>query len=227
MMTVTAVAFDLDYTLAVPTRDRQVLLDEATTAAGAPSFSREAYLDAHRRVHASETREPIFERLLDAAAEGNDLDASPDSLAATYRETIEESLVPVAGVEALLADLRERYRLGVLTDGPVLAQQGKLDALGWNDAFDAVVITGALDAAKPDERAFAAILDALSTTAEEAVYVGDDPEIDVAGAAAAGLHTVQVIAPGATDSATDPEADATVRRDALAERLPGVLGGFE
>ena len=38
----TAVAFDLDYTLAVPTRDRQTILSEAAQVAGAPPLSREA-----------------------------------------------------------------------------------------------------------------------------------------------------------------------------------------
>ena len=63
-MTVTAVAFDLDYTLTIPERDRQALLDEASAAVDGPALSREAYLDAHRRNLTNRTREPIFEDLL-------------------------------------------------------------------------------------------------------------------------------------------------------------------
>ena len=59
-----AVVFDLDYTLAVPERDRATILAEAAQAAGAPPLSREAYLEAHRRNLTRETREPIFADLL-------------------------------------------------------------------------------------------------------------------------------------------------------------------
>jgi putative hydrolase of the HAD superfamily len=214
-MRVSAVAFDLDYTLAIPERDRQTLLDEATAAVGAPRLSRETYLDAHRRNLTSETREAIFADLLD------DEEPSPAALADAYRETIGDALVPVEGVEALVADLRESYRVGLLTDGPVRAQRAKLDALGWSGLFDAVVVTGTLAAGKPDERAFRAVIDELSASAAETVYVGDHPEIDIAGAHAAGLRTIHV-----TDGEPAAEADAAVERSALAAQLPSLIESF-
>lgn len=218
-MTVTAVAFDLDYTLTIPERDRQALLDEASAAVDGPALSREAYLDAHRRNLTNRTREPIFEDLL----ADHDTDASAAALADTYRDAITDALVPVAGVEALVRELREEYRVGLLTDGPVRAQRAKLDALGWEDLFDAIVITGSLDAGKPDARTFRAELDALGTTADETVYVGDSAELDVAGAHAAGLRAIHVLSNGAAS----PAADAAIERDALAERLPGVVAELD
>ena len=218
-MTIRAVAFDLDYTLAIPERDRQTLLDEASEAVDGPTLSREAYLDAHRRNLTNRTREPIFEDLL----ADHDTDASAAALADTYREAITDALVPVAGVEALVRELREEYRVGLLTDGPVRAQRAKLDALGWEDLFDAIVITGSLDAGKPDARTFRAELDALGTTADETVYVGDSAELDVAGAHAAGLRAIHVLSNGAAS----PAADAAIERDALAERLPGVVAELD
>lgn len=213
-MPVTAVAFDLDYTLAIPTRDRQTLLDEATAAVGAPRFSREAYLDAHRRHLTNETREAIFADLL-----GEGSDVSPAALADAYRDAIREALVPVVGVETLVTHLKETYPVGLLTDGPIRAQQSKLDALGWADLFDTVVITGSLDAGKPDERTFRKLLDGLASTPEETVYVGDHPEADIEGAHAAGLHTIQVV----DENEEIPEADATIERAALADDLPALI----
>ena len=218
-MAIRAVAFDLDYTLAIPERDRQTLLDEASEAVDGPTLSREAYLDAHRRNLTNRTREPIFEDLL----ADHDTDASAAALADTYRDAITDALVPVAGVEALVRELREEYRVGLLTDGPVRAQRAKLDALGWEDLFDAIVITGSLDAGKPDARTFRAELDALGTTADETVYVGDSAELDVAGAHAAGLRAIHVLSNGAAS----PAADAAIERDALAERLPGVVAELD
>jgi putative hydrolase of the HAD superfamily len=209
-----AVVFDLDYTLAVTDRDRQALLDDATDRADAHDIERAAYLDAHGEVAATETRAPIFQRLLTD-------DTDPDELATAYRLAIEDALVPVAGVPDLLADLRESYRVGLLTDGPLVAQRGKLRTLGWTDLFDAVVITGSLPTGKPDERAFAAVCDDLGVDPAATVYVGDRPEVDVQGAAAAGFATVQVRYPGGPE--THAAADAAVDRDELVVRLPEIL----
>ena len=70
-MTIEAVGFDLDYTLAVPERDRARLLADAVESVGAAPITREAYLEAHRENLTGETRAPIFEDLLD----GQDADA--------------------------------------------------------------------------------------------------------------------------------------------------------
>ncbi len=207
-----AVVFDLDYTLAVPERDRQALLDEATEAAGVRSIDRQEYLDAHSADIASETRAPIFEALLEGADAG--------AVASAYRLAVEDALVPVSGAEALLRDLGETYRVGLLTDGPTRAQRGKLETLGWTDSFDGVVVTGALPAGKPDPGAFAAILDTLGVAPGETAFVGDHPEADVRGAAAAGMVTVQVLD---GRHGRVPEADAAVDRDRLGERLRDLL----
>ena len=216
-MSLTAVGFDLDYTLAVPDRERARLLAEAVEAVDAPTISREAYVEAHRRNLTRETRAPIFEELV-----GEEADAGrPRALARAYREAINEALVPVAGVEAMLAELRGRYRVGLLTNGPVVAQRGKLAALGWEDAFDAVLISGELAAGKPHAHAFEALLAALEADAERTVYVGDEVEADVGGGTAAGLSVIQVV--DANGPAPDPRAAAHVEREELARALPDLL----
>jgi len=207
-----AVVFDLDYTLAVPRRDRQTLLDEATEAASVDRISRAEYLDAHGADLASETRAPIFEAILE--------EGDPAEVATHYRRAVEEALVPFPGVAELLADLGARYRLGLLTDGPTRAQYGKLETLGWADLFDAVVVTGDLPAGKPDPRTFATVLDELDASATEAVFVGDHPTADVQGAADAGFYVIQVLD---GDAERSPAADATVATDQLAEDLRDLL----
>ncbi|MFC7202467.1 HAD family hydrolase [Haloferax namakaokahaiae] len=216
-MPVSAVGFDLDYTLAVPTRDRETILSEAASETGAPPLSREAYLRAHQQHLTGETRTPIFETLLD----DHDTAVDPEHVATAYRERITDAVEPVPGVEAMLAGLRTTYRIGVLTNGPVLAQESKLEKLGWYDHFDVALVTGALEAGKPDGRSFDALLEALGTPAEETVYVGDSVEHDIAGADAAGLIPVQVLGPEGDDP--DPRAIAHIERDELSVRLPELL----
>jgi putative hydrolase of the HAD superfamily len=213
----TAVAFDLDDTLAVPDRDRQTILHEAARDAGAPPFTREAYLAAHAECLTEETREPIFAALLSE----HDTAASPVAVARAYREHIAASLTPVPGAEWLLDQLRQRYRLGLLTNGPVVAQHDKLRTLDWVGAFDVELVTGSLAAGKPDARAFEALRSELGTAPAETVYVGDDVEADVEGAAAAGMVPVQVVFEGSADP--HPAATAVVHRDDLATELPALL----
>ncbi|RDZ63661.1 HAD family hydrolase [Haloferax sp. Atlit-12N] len=216
-MSVSAVGFDLDYTLAVPTRDRETILSEAAAAAGAPPLTREAYLRAHQENLTRETRAPIFETLLDE--HGSPVD--PEHVATAYRERITDAVVPVEGVEAMLAGLRTTYRVGLLTNGPVVAQEAKIDKLGWRDHFDTALVTGALPAGKPDKRAFEALLDELGTEPEETVYVGDSVHHDIAGAHDAGMLPVQVLGEGCDDP--DPRAVAHIHHDDLPTALPELV----
>ncbi len=216
-VTIRAVGFDLDYTLAVPTRDRATILRDAATDAGAPPLSRDAYLDAHQQHLTQETRTPIFRTLLD----GRESDTDPAAVATAYREHIADALVPIDDAAPFLAELRDQYTVGLLTNGPRVAQRDKLDTLGWNDAFDVALVTGELPAGKPNSAAFEALLDALGTDAAETAYVGDDVDADIGGAANAGLVPIQVVFDGGPDP--DPRAAAHVERDELVRRLPSVL----
>ncbi|SHG55263.1 HAD family hydrolase [Halobaculum gomorrense] len=215
-----AVGFDLDDTLAVPERSRTRLLAEALDAGGAPELTdvidRVAYLDAHANHRTADSRVPVFAELLGP----HDAEADPAEVAAAYREAVTTALVPVPDAPELVTALRDAYRVGLLTNGPVRAQSAKLDYLDWWDAFDAVRISGDLPAGKPDERAFAALLDALEAEPKETAFVGDHPVEDVRGAAAAGLRTVHVLGEGDEPAL---EADASVARDRLARDLPGIL----
>lgn len=224
-MGIRAVAFDLDYTLAVPEWDRETLLAEAVEAVdGAPELTRDAYLRAHSEHLTAETREPVFAALLDeygTRSAETDRDELSAALATAYRERVTAALVPVDGVEQMLADLRDRYRVGLLTNGPAVAQRSKLQHLGWNDAFDAALVTGDLSAGKPDRAAFEALLDALGTAPAETAFVGDRVGDDVEGAADAGLIPIQVLYEGGPDPSS--RARAHVSRDVLAAELPALL----
>jgi putative hydrolase of the HAD superfamily len=198
-VTLSAVVFDFDYTLTVPDRERQAVLDETTAAVGAPDLTREAYLEAHSRHLDSDSRVPIFADILP-----EDGDTDPEALADAYRDKVAESLRTVEGVPGLLADLRGGYRLGLLTNGPSKAQRSKLDAFDWINSFDAIAITGD-----------------LGVSADEAVYIGDDPEADVEGARDAGLHSIQVVWEDGPD--LHPDADGHIERESLAAGLPELL----
>ncbi|WP_435155006.1 HAD family hydrolase [Haladaptatus sp. DFWS20] len=218
-MRVNAVGFDLDDTLAVTDRPRATLLSDATDAVSAPSLSRDDYLDAHSRHLATETREPIFDDLLPEES-----DIPSERLTEAYRNAILDALTPLTGVPSLLDTLRQHYRVGLLTNGPVVAQRGKIAQLGWEPYFNTTIVTGELEAGKPDRRAFEALCTELDVPAEETVYVGDDPEMDIRGASDTGMTTVQVLYPDGPEP--EPVADAYIDRDELVLGLPDLLSSL-
>ena len=90
-----------------------------------------------------------------------------------------------------LAELRASGRkLALVTNGPVAWQSRKLHTLGLGDYFDEVLISEAEGIAKPDSRIFARAVERLGVAPADAMFVGDHPDIDVAGAQDAGLVAV-------------------------------------
>ena len=55
--------------------------------------------------------------------------------------------------------------------------------------LDAVVISGEVHVKNPEPRIFEIALEKLGTKPEETLFVGDDPECDIRGAAAVGIRT--------------------------------------
>jgi HAD superfamily hydrolase (TIGR01509 family) len=98
--------------------------------------------------------------------------------------------VPYPDAAPTLARLRVAgLRLAVVSNwdcslGNVLA------GLGLAGALDAVIVSATAGAAKPDERIFRAALEAVRCESQDAVFVGDSPDVDVEGAQAAGLRAV-------------------------------------
>ncbi len=216
-MSIRGVAFDLDYTLAVTTKDRDAILRDAIAAVDGPQIHREEYLTAHRENLTKQSRTPVFRDILADRESQTD----PEAMAAAYRQEISEALEPLAGIEPFIRELRSTYRVGLLTNGSVLAQRSKIEQLGWARLFDTTLVTGELPAGKPDTAAFEALLEELGTTADETVYIGDTPMDDIEGATESGLYAIQVLFEGGPDR--DPRADAYIDRDRLIEDLPAVL----
>lgn len=94
---------------------------------------------------------------------------------------------PQDAVETLDTLRSAGKKLGVITNGPIEWQSRKLRTLGLEPYFDVILISDAVGVAKPDPRIFQIALDRLGVTANEAMYVGDHPDFDIAGARGAGL----------------------------------------
>lgn len=90
----------------------------------------------------------------------------------------------------VLDRLADGYRHAVLSNSSIHNQDRKLRKLGVRDRFEVVLCAVELGVSKPDAGAFLAACEALDLPPAEVVHVGDEPDIDAAGAVAAGLTGV-------------------------------------
>lgn len=96
------------------------------------------------------------------------------------------------GALPMLRTLREReVRLGIVSNFDYRLNQ-LLQSLEIALFFDSVTLPGPLRVEKPDALLFRRALADLGVEPIEAVYVGNDPAIDLAGARAAGLRALDV-----------------------------------
>ncbi len=86
-------------------------------------------------------------------------------------------------------------KVGVITNGGTERQQRKLDSLGISSWFDVVLISETEGVRKPDPEIFHRALARCGVEASEAIFVGDHPDTDVAGALQAGLRAVWKVTP--------------------------------
>jgi len=96
-------------------------------------------------------------------------------------------------VPGLLSRLKKRFRLGLLSNYPdAPAIRASLEKLGIADAFDAVIVSADLGLCKPHPKPFQTMLQALGSTPEETVVVGDNWLADVQGAKRLGMRAVHM-----------------------------------
>ena len=94
-------------------------------------------------------------------------------------------------VPDVLRELAERFKLGIISnfDRRLYAVLERLEIAPF---FDHVFISSQLGADKPDAEIYRRALAMSGFLADEAMYVGDDPERDWKGASAAGLRVFKL-----------------------------------
>lgn len=215
MSTWQAVIFDLDDTL-YPEHD-YVLSGFRAVAAWAEKHIGIPMDEGFRELHAMYTqgvRGHTFDLWLGSRAVDKAL-AGP--LIEVYRAHA-PALTFFPEATAALRSLRDRYRLGLVTDGDAQMQRRKLEALEAEQYFDAIVLSDEIGrhAWKPSPLPFAAVLEHLgSITPDHGIYVGDNPTKDFIGARAAGLAAIRILRPGGEYSDLHPvneeyEPDLTI-----------------
>jgi len=157
-----------------------------------------------------------------------------DKLVEIYR-THRPTLTLPAESRATLDALKAEYTLGLLTDGYLPTQRLKVQALGIEEYFAAIVYTEELGREfwKPSRRGFEKLIELLQgrvsnppLRAEQMVYVADNDAKDFIAPNQLGMLTVQLLRPrglyGRVSSPPLPSAAAKLKIDRI-DQLIGLL----
>lgn len=222
MPNIKAVLFDLDDTLwpIVPVIQRAETLMYDWLIVHAPAVAERVSIDGMRqRRQELMATDPVYQLDLRALrhavlteafiATGHDTALVEQAMHVFSRARNE--VTPFADVLPALSRLRQRVALGSVSNGVA-----DLQAIGLAHFFDASIAAYRFGRAKPDAAIFHAACTALDVRPEEAVYVGDDPLLDVEGAQKAGLRAVWINRPELEPTRRLPEH---VRPDAICATL--------
>ena len=109
--------------------------------------------------------------------------------------------------QEILAQMKTRHRLAVVSDAQSAYGLPELRAVGLAGYFAPIVISGDYGYRKPDVRLFQAALTELRVRPEEAIYIGNDRFRDVHGARQAGMKTILFCPKGNPGGPPETEPD--------------------
>ena len=223
---ITAIAFDLDDTL----------YDEIDYCrSGFLSVSR--FLAKLSDISCSDGVFACFWKHFNAGNRTRTFNAALDDIGITHDEHLIAQLVEVyrnhrpaislpLDSRAALDELKDGHVLALLTDGFMPAQRFKVQALGVEGYFEAIMYTEELGREfwKPSPVGFRRLSEMLDVPPGQMVYVADNESKDFVAPNQLGMLTVQVLRPARlhTDVYPRPSAAARFRIDCLSE-LSAVL----
>lgn len=144
------------------------------------------------------TNPDLFRRVMWAGAlERLGLDGDPEGFARVITNKFQAKRpaqwrqAMYAGARELLFELKPRYVLGAITNGPSPVQRPKLEALSYRDYFEEsrVFVSGEFGVRKPDASIFLAAAKAAGVKPHECLMVGDAREFDMPSKAV-GFRTI-------------------------------------
>lgn len=118
-------------------------------------------------------------------------------LNAAFLNAMAEICVPLPGAVSLLNTLKDKVKIGIITNGFTALQQIRLERTGLRDYFDLLVISEQVGVAKPDRKIFDYTFEQMGQPPRDRVLmVGDTAESDILGGMNAGIATCWLNAHG-------------------------------
>lgn len=188
------ISFDLDNTLCRYEQTPNEVLEESFAIAGVdPIFTVEEYVDIFDEIaDLSEDMQSLRRRSFRQLAQ-----------AAGYEETLGEAVAEVYnrtrdppgviwrdGMKTVFERFSREYDIVVVTNGLPDAQLAKREQLDLLQEVEEIIYGGGSYPRKPDPIPFYAAIDAVESSPDRTVHIGDSLEHDVAGANRAGIASI-------------------------------------
>jgi len=188
---------DLDHTLFDTDVSEVESFTDAMRAAGIPEPQRflasyqRINLELWARVEVGQMRpQEVGTRRFEQLVDEQQIDADPQQLADDFITGLGRNGNLYDGAYAVLQDLSRQASLALVTNGLSEVQRVRIERLGLDEFFDAIVISAEVGAAKPGTEIFDITFDALqSPNLETAVMVGDNLSSDIQGGINYGIAT--------------------------------------
>ena len=196
-MPYTTFLLDLDHTLFDSDTSEQVAFEQTLLAVGVaePGHHFDAYRSINRELWAAveagqfspqQVRSRRFERLV---AEQR-IDGDPQQLAHDFVTGLGTHGELYEGARDVLERLSRDASLALVTNGLSEVQRRRIERLGIDEYFDAVVISAEVGVAKPGTEIFDIAFEALASPSKtSSVMVGDNLSSDIQGGANYGIAT--------------------------------------
>jgi putative hydrolase of the HAD superfamily len=120
------------------------------------------------------------------------LEYTAEELEKTWFEQFDKYSVPEDKLIETLEYLYDKYKLAIITNGSSYMQNKKIDKLGIRKYFKEIIISNDVGIKKPEKAIFVLCCNRLNVDPSEALYIGDNYEIDIIGAIEAGLNAIWI-----------------------------------
>ncbi|KON30933.1 hypothetical protein AC482_02515 [miscellaneous Crenarchaeota group-15 archaeon DG-45] len=143
--------------------------------------------------------------------------SSPHVVSAVERYFSPWRLTVAPDAHEVLERLHGKFKIALVsnfTDSAYLHRC--LEALGLEEFFDGVIVSDSVGWRKPHPAIFETFLELTGATADEAIFIGDDPVSDIKGAKNLGIKAVLLAKPGHAGS---QEGETEVRPDHVVSSL--------
>ncbi len=197
-----AVLFDYGSTLIEFSQKQIAVCDEALAGALERIFG-PADLERLREIRNNDRLEPyrdsyrenllpvITRRMIRTLYERDVTDPHLAEILQVRFDSFVQCIEPTPGVDALLMRMRQRYRVGLVSNYPDgEAIRASVTRVGLRNILEVVVASGDVGRVKPDPLPFRTALEQLELAPDQAVYVGDNWLADIQGAKQLGMQAV-------------------------------------
>ncbi len=189
---VQAFIFDLDETLIDRTATIKLFIKDQFVRLGLDKqYTYGAYqsrfLELDQNGYAD--KEQLFQTLI----EEFNISWSVESLIADFYDNAWKNCQTFVDVEDTLNQLkRQGYKLGIITNGSSRSQRAKISGTDLSNWMETILVSGEEGISKPDAEIYLRALQRLNIDAEHCVFIGDNPQTDIAGAYNVGITSVWV-----------------------------------